>query len=855
VPSYSNEVWRYTPSSDTWTLLGTAPFSKAWMAATANTNTNELWFCGGRGTSSGGGDTCYSVNPTTLVWTPRPSLPSVRGDSSLAFDPNTGILYAYGGRDSSLNFYSDLLLMRPGATAWESLFPAGPTPPPRYGHVMYFDLAARRLVMGLGSTRNPTTSVSTRLGDLWTFDGTSWTERGTPAATAPGHIVSGEIFNGPANGEAEVRLVTTSGYFTSTTVTLDFNGHAFYRVSGSPPGEAAFITVIGLNTVLQYPNNLWSYADVELPPVTADVTLNHTLPPGPAILLRTAGQFVLPASWRGQPEIISPGEPLLDVPGFNYVRNGSASLSLPSGQFDVAYLPSSAPRQQRVNGYVSTQLLCEDHGIYNLIGQGSQNIAISAAASALTPGQPECIPAGPRGVGTARARANVYEAERATVSDLDGDGFPDLVMPFQNSSGISFLFGNPATQFLFAESACCDVSGNHSVAVGDFNQDGKQDLALTNTFNDTVSIKLAKSDLPRAFEPPVTYPVGSNPSGIATADVNQDGLLDLIVANRIGNNLSYLSGRPDGTFNVAQNISLAGTSPTTVIAAHLDGDTRPDLAVLVAEGVSITLDGFTQAPFGNSTLVTAGTQPSALLVGRLNGDTLPDLAVANAGSHTVSLHMNAGGGTFSTPSNLTTAGTAPAALTLAELTGDTHMDLAVASPVDGTITLLQGASTGAFTVHSRVPVTGTPRGVVALDFNQDGLTDLVALSPNVNSVYLLLGQRPLPTFSGSTFSFTAPAHSGFMWSMHRTNGHRRFWDYQAPIQPGPVSYALPLPSTLAPSAAPSAPASGKVELTWTPYIRQWEPGSAHPFNPRQFSLTNMGMDADTQPGARHYLWP
>jgi len=853
-PFYSNEVWRYTPSSDAWTLLGTAPFSRAWMAATANTNSGELWFCGGRGTSTG--DTCYSFNPSTLAWVVQPSLPQARSEFPLAFDPVTGVLYAFSGRDPAFNLFSDLLVLPTGATAWQSVIPAGATPLPRYGHVMYFDLTRRELVVALGSTRNPATFATTRLGDLWTYNGTSWTERGTPTPTAPGYTVSGEIFNGPISGNAEVRVATTSGFIGLASVTLDFAGHATYAVANVPPGEAAFITVIGKDPNLTYPNDLWSYTDVELPPLAGNLTMNHSLPPGPAVILRTAGQFLLPASWRGQAEDIFSGTPMLDVPGLPYVINGSSNPEGLPNQFDVTYLAAAAPRAQRLSGYVSSQYACEDHGLYNLLTPGTQNITVGAAATAVTPGQPECIPAGPRGVGTARVRSFIYQAERATLGDLDGDTFPDLVLPYSNSSGLSFLWGTAATFNIFPEDDCCDVYGTHSVALGDFNQDGKQDLAVTEVFNNSVSVKFARTDLPRAFGPATAYPVGASPSGVATADANQDGFLDLIVANQGSNTVSFLPGQAGGTFGAAQSITLAGTAPTAVFATNVDGDSRPDLVVVVSEGISITLDGSTQGPFGTSTLVATGSQPSAVAVGDLNGNnSLPDLAVAQAGNNTVSILLNAGGGTFSTPLNITTAGTAPTGLALAELTGDAHLDLAVTSPVDGAVTLLQGASNGTFSVHSRVPVAGNPRGVVALDFNQDGLNDLAVLSPNANGVFFLMGQRPLPTSPGSTFSFTAPANSGFMWSMHRVNGQRRFWDYHAPIQPGPVSYSLPLPSTLAPSSAPSAPSSGKVELNWTPYIRQWEPGSSHPFNPRQFSLGNLNMDADTQPGASHYLWP
>jgi hypothetical protein len=338
------------------------------------------------------------------------------------------------------------------------------------------------------------------------------------------------------------------------------------------------------------------------------------------------------------------------------------------------------------------------------------------------------------------------------------------------------------------------------------------------------------------------------------ADLNGDGFQDLIAANQGSNTVSILYGANNGTFTGGTTVNLAGTSPTQVLVTNVDGDLLPDLVVLVAEGVSLALDGFTQGPFGNSTLVTAGSQPSAVVVGRLNGDTLPDLAVANAGGNTVSLRFGAGGGTFGTPVNLTGV-VAPAGLVLAELTGDAHLDLAVSSPTDGSVTLFQGASNGTFTSYATVSVQGDPRGLAAVDFNGDGLNDLAVASPTTNGVYLLLGQRPAPTSPGTVFSFNAPADAGFMWSLHGITGQRRYWDYYAPIQPGPVSYSLPLPSTLAPSAAPVAPSSGKVELTWTPWVRQWEPNSTRPFNPRQFSLATLSVDADTQPGASHYFWP
>jgi hypothetical protein len=291
-----------------------------------------------------------------------------------------------------------------------------------------------------------------------------------------------------------------------------------------------------------------------------------------------------------------------------------------------------------------------------------------------------------------------------------------------------------------------------------------------------------------------------------------------------------------------------------VLLTNVDGDTRPDLVVVVAEGISVTLDGAGNGGFGASTLVTAGTQPSAVVVGKLNGDTTPDMAVANAGSNTVTLHLGTGGGLFAAPTQLT-AGTGPAGLVLAELTGDTHLDLAVSSPADGVVTLFQGASNGTFSLHSKPHVLGNPRGLAAVDHNGDGLRDLIVTSPTPGIVSILPGQKALPVSSGNSFTFTAPANSRFIWSMHATTGGPRYWDYYAPVQAGTVSYALPLASTLATSSAPTAPATGKVMSTWNPWVKKWEPTSSTPFNPNQYFLGMLGNDSETQQGAHHYQWP
>lgn len=848
-PFYSNEVWRYEPATHTWQQLTSAPFVRAWMGSTLQTVTGELWFCGGRGSAPTA--ECQSFNPSTGTWTVQPSLPTARSEFPMAFDPYTETLYAFGGRALDGSPYGDLLRLRKGATAWESVIPPGAAPQTRSAHVGYFDLTRHELVIALGFTSDPATSRTSRLGDLWTYDGQSWTERGPPVPL-PSFSVSGQVTGGPANGTALIALGTPSGFVNSTSVTLDAQGHGTYTIASIPPTEPLFMTVLGKDNTLAYPMTLWSYTEVQHAGLAADATVNITLPPGPAVLLQATATYQLPASWHNQFYFVQ-GEAYLDAPGFPFLANGISSYAESAPQFSLAFLATAAPEQQRLNGYLSSDLVCEDHSFYNTLGTGTLSIPLNASASGVSPGQPECIPQGPRGVGLARIRASATAVQRMVAADLDGDTLPELLIPQPTRSNLGILWGTPTVVGAFTDFGCCDVTNAHSVAAADFNKDGRMDLAVTEPGTNSVKVMLAQST-PRTFAPSTAYPVGNSPSGLAATDVNGDGFPDLLVANQGSNTVSILYGSANGTFTGGQTVALAGTSPTQVLVTNVDGDTFPDLVVVVAEGISLALDGSAQGPFAAPKLITAGSQPSAVVVGRLNGDTLPDMAVANAGSNTVSILLGAGGGTFAQPVNLN-VGQAPAGLVLAELTGDTSLDLAVTSPTDGTVTLYQGASNGTFVQQSQAPVPGDPRGLAVVDFNGDGLNDLAVASPTANGVYLLLGQKPPPTASGNLFSFTAPAKSGFMWSMHGIEGHRRYWDYYAPIQPGPVSYSLPLPSTLAPSAAPVAPANGKLELTWTPWVKQWEPTSPRLFNPRQFSLLNLGTDAETQPGASHYFWP
>lgn len=307
------------------------------------------------------------------------------------------------------------------------------------------------------------------------------------------------------------------------------------------------------------------------------------------------------------------------------------------------------------------------------------------------------------------------------VADFNGDGKPDLAVAqdvsISNVDNFAILLGNGDGTFQPAITS--GPSGNYNqtvLAVGDFNGDGKADIAIAACCDGNfVSILLGNGN--GTFQPPVNSPTGQAPQSITIGDFNGDGKIDLAVANYEDDSVSILLGNGDGTFLPKVDYNV-GTEPTTVIVSDFNGDGRQDLAVGNMYGtVNILLgngDGTFQAPmpFNGGTLSLL-----QIATGDFNGDGIQDLAVAsNYGTHNTLLFGN-GDGTFQAPMAIPSCNAQ--SLAVGEFNGDGKADVAVSctSPVGlmppSTVAVFLGASSGvtAALTHAEIFTLGQTNAV------------------------------------------------------------------------------------------------------------------------------------------------
>ena len=267
------------------------------------------------------------------------------------------------------------------------------------------------------------------------------------------------------------------------------------------------------------------------------------------------------------------------------------------------------------------------------------------------------------------------------AADFNNDGIFDLAVTVAGagSSGSIMVFLGKGDGTFQAPVSSAAPGSNWSLVTGDFNHDGRVDLAAINTSAsfqaDQVVVFLGQGD--GTFGSAKTYAAGAEAAALATGDFNQDGFTDIAIANAAG--INVLLGKGDGTLSPGTNISFpdafgVAQFPGGLAATDLNGDGKLDLvAAVLGEGVAILL-GHGDGTFGPLVVYPTETvfSPDTLsvVVGDINGDGIPDLFLSDA-----NVFIGNGDGTFRLQTT-DLPGDLFGPLIAADFNGDGKLDLA-----------------------------------------------------------------------------------------------------------------------------------------------------------------------------------
>ncbi len=361
--------------------------------------------------------------------------------------------------------------------------------------------------------------------------------------------------------------------------------------------------------------------------------------------------------------------------------------------------------------------------------------------------------------------------EGVALADFNGDGFLDVYAANNFQLNRVYFNNGTANPFtgVFGQNAGEATLSSTAVAAGDVDNDGMFDVAVANSSHETQYHRnnggLAPFMNTEALD---LNAMAFGSSDVKFADLDQDGALDVLMANRDTANEVYLNivnTERAVFFNVEPTKVTTATFDTRDMAAG-DVDNDGDIDLVIAHTLTgmtdppnhVLLNNGTPNPFNGVTpadITTDADRTDAIVLGDINGDGNLDVVAGNTGmAEPIRRYLGTGAGTFSAGANVTAESNPVTALALGDLDGDGSLDLVAgidSGSVENRVYLNTGSPTAPFPTAgagAAVGAVAATRAVALADLNKDGKLDLIeGIRGARNQIHLGVGDG---TFSSSS---------------------------------------------------------------------------------------------------------
>ncbi|CAF1482548.1 unnamed protein product [Rotaria sordida] len=329
--------------------------------------------------------------------------------------------------------------------------------------------------------------------------------------------------------------------------------------------------------------------------------------------------------------------------------------------------------------------------------------------------------------------------QSVAVGDFNNDTRLDIVVANSNSPDVSVLLGYGNGSF---QNQMTYSTGNwpQSVAVGDFNNDTRLDIVVSNYISN-VSVLLGYGN--GSFQNQMTYSTGSYPRSVAVGDFNNDTRLDIVVANDDTNDVSILLGYANEVF-VSQTILTSGngSQPRSFVVNDFNNDGCMDIGVANSgtDNIGIFL-GYGNFSFASPTIYPTGpnSSPYGVAAGDFNNDTYIDIVVANYGSNNIGIFLGMGNGSFANQTTYSTD-SSPYSAAVGDFDNDCILDIIISNYENNNLGVLRGYGNGAFgsIVLIQLKYGTHPFSVLVDDLNNDGKLDLIVANNGTDNLQVFV---------------------------------------------------------------------------------------------------------------------